>query len=535
MRNPEKVLNSLTKHSVVSSYKFERLYRILFNPKMYYWAGQHVFIKPARIKYTLDKGPDTAISQKQIENLVGRIRQESYRPCPPENAETLSGRGTRTLPDTAALDDKLVQQIIRMILDAIYERQFEDSSHGLRPNRSSHTALMQVQTSYQQVKWFIEGHIKGFFGHISRRILIQILGERIADQRFLRLITKFVNAGYLQDWAFESTYSGAAQGGIISPVLANIYLDKLDKYMKAYAQIFAPGRLLSESSKTKVKQTLPANKPECLKGPDRPKALSCLPARQRAVLPFGEDVRCAEKELRYVRYADLFLIGVSGSFDDCTRIKQQIKTFLYEQLELELSEEKTVIACSERGVKFLSYQVNVNTSGPKDSMSAQGGDHKVVLRIPQDKIRENLLQCGAIEIKQNHGRQHWKPKSRSWLLNKTRTEIIWQYKLEIRAFYNYYRIAQNVGSVNTFVYLMQNSMYKTLGRKYRLSTGQLIGKFKAGGRFTAGYTGKEGPSTIRALCIPESVRLSKAPSRPLDQLPRSQTRHMRGKKHGLQG
>lgn len=533
MRNPKKVLNSLTKHSVVSSYKFEKLYRILFNPQMYYWACQYVFIKSGRNRSTLDSGPTSVISPDQIENLIGRIRDESYRPCPARS--TYNSKGSdNAWPDIPALDDKLVQHIIRMILQAVYEKQFEDCSHGFRSTRSCHTALMQVKTSYQGVRWLIEGHIKGFFEHISHQVLIQALGERIADRRFIRLISKFLNAGYLQDWVFDRTYSGIPNGAIIGPVLASIYLDKLDKYIRGYAQIFAQGRLPSESLKIKPKQTRPVNKLALANHPDDLQALTGLSAKQRAVLPFGEDARSAFKELRYVRYADQFLIGVTGSIGDCKRVKQDLKAFLYDRLKLGLSEEKTLIVPSEKAVTFLSYQVSV--ARPRlimsDSWSTREGDGKVVLRMPQEMLREKLVQCGAIEFTKHGSSQYWKPKSRSWLLNKADLEIISQYKLEIQAFYNYYCLARNSGSVNTFGYLMQHSMYKTLGRKYRLSTGQVIGKLRMEGRFATGDKGKENGNRIRTLCNHGFVRGTKTPGWLVDQLPRSQARHARCKKHG---
>lgn len=128
-----------------------------------------------------------------------------------------------------AFDDKLVQEVVRMILEAVYEGSFEHTSHGFRPNRSCHTALAQIQKSFIGTKWFVEGDIKGFFDNINHETLMNILSERIADERFLRLIRKFANAGYIEDWTFHKTYSGTPQGGIISPILANTILTKLDK------------------------------------------------------------------------------------------------------------------------------------------------------------------------------------------------------------------------------------------------------------------------------------------------------------------
>lgn len=134
-----------------------------------------------------------------------------------------------------------MQEVARMILEAIYEGHFESTSHGFRPYKSCHTALTHIQHQFTGTRWFIEGDIKGFFDNINHNILIDTLRERISDERFLRLVRKFLNAGYVDNWKYNRTYSGTPQGGIISPILANIYLDKFDKYINEYIERFNKG------------------------------------------------------------------------------------------------------------------------------------------------------------------------------------------------------------------------------------------------------------------------------------------------------
>ncbi|MDE6933440.1 MAG: reverse transcriptase/maturase family protein [Oscillospiraceae bacterium] len=137
-----------------------------------------------------------------------------------------------------SFDDKLVQEIVRMLLEAIYEPTFSNYSHGFRPNRSCHTALTQLQRNFSGARWFIEGDIKSFFDNIDHAVLIGILRRQIHDEYFIALIWKFLKAGYLEDWIFHRTYSGTPQGSIISPILSNIYLNELDRYIKQYMASF---------------------------------------------------------------------------------------------------------------------------------------------------------------------------------------------------------------------------------------------------------------------------------------------------------
>lgn len=227
MRDPEKVLNSLAEHSKISDYKYERLYRILFNEEMFHVAYQNIYSKQGNMTKGTDGKTADQMNIPRIELLINTLKNESYQPHPARRVYIPKKNGKKRPLGIPSFDDKLVQEVIRMILEAIYEGYFEDSSHGFRPRRSCHTALTSIQKTYNGTKWFIEGDIKGFFDNISHEVLTNILKERVADERFIRLIRKFLNAGYMEDWKFHNTYSGTPQGGIISPILANIYLDKL--------------------------------------------------------------------------------------------------------------------------------------------------------------------------------------------------------------------------------------------------------------------------------------------------------------------
>jgi group II intron reverse transcriptase/maturase len=267
-----------------------------------------------------------------------------------------------------SFDDKLVQEVVRMILEAIYEKFFEPTSHGFRPHKSCHTALTHIQHTFLGTKWFIEGDIKGFFDNINHNILIGILGERIKDERFLRLIRKFLNAGYIENWKYNNTYSGTPQGGIISPILANIYLNKFDKYMKEYTQTFDKGdnrqpdkdyrrikdrkNKLEKKLKTETDAKVREDLIRKIKGYSQ--EMQSMPC----VMEMDEEYR----RLKYVRYADDFLIGAVGSQIECEQIKANITKFMSEKLELELSAEKTLITHAQDTAKFLGYEITVRNS-----------------------------------------------------------------------------------------------------------------------------------------------------------------------------
>lgn len=318
-RNPEKILNSLTQHSSDLEYKFERLYRILFNEQMYYIAYQRIYAKQGNMTKGVDGKTVDGFSISHIEQLIDTLRNETYQPKPSQRVYIPKKNGKMRPLGIPSFMDKLLQEVIRMILEAIYEGSFENTSHGFRPQRSPQTALSSIQKSFNGTKWFIEGDIKGFFDNIDHEVLIAILSERISDNRFIRLIRKFLNAGYVEDWIFHKSYSGTPQGGIISPILANIYLDKFDKYIKEYITKFNKGKRRKENPIAKQlghrKAKLVAKRRNTV---DETKCKQLFAeiretVKERLKYPAGDEMDDSIKRLKYIRYADDFLIGVIGS------------------------------------------------------------------------------------------------------------------------------------------------------------------------------------------------------------------------------
>lgn len=531
MRNSEKVLNSLTEHSNDSNYKFERLYRVLFNEEMYYVAYQRIYAKEGNMTKGTDGKTISQMSITRIEKLIGRIKDESYQPHPARRVYIPKKNGKVRPLGIPSSDDKLVQEVIRMVLEAIYEGSFENTSHGFRPKRSCHTALIQIHRSFTAVKWFIEGDIEGFFDNINHDILIGILKERIADERFIRLIKKFLRAGYLEDWTFHRTYSGTPQGGIISPILANIYLDKLDKYMKEYALKFDSGiRRRTNPEYKKLSYRIDRLEKELNEVSDETSKRELIDKIKqlrmaRTHFSSGNQMDDGYKRLQYTRYADDFLVGVIGSKMDSEQIKEDIKIFLTGKLQLNLSKEKTLITHANSPAKFLGYEISIRKSSDKTKRSKITGrlarvyGHDVVLILPMETIRKKLLNYDALEITNVNGKEKWKPKDRGYLVNNDDLKILDTFNSEIRGFANYYSIANNSSQLNSFKYIMQYSMYKTFARKYSTSMRKIIARYRYNKDFAVFYENKKGERKMRVFFNGSFKRLHNANEYANDNIP----------------
>lgn len=500
MRSPERVLNSLNEHSKDSSYKFERLYRLLFNEELFYVAYQKIASNGGSTTKGSDGRSIDGMSLARIETLIASLKDESYQPHPSRRVHIPKKNGKTRPLGIPAFEDKLVQEVVRMILEAIYEGHFETTSHGFRPKRSCHTALLHIQKTFNGAKWFIEGDIKGFFDNIDHDVLVGILRERISDDRFIRLIRKFLKAGYVEDWTFHNTYSGTPQGGIVSPILANIYLDKLDKYVKEYIQHFDKGtkrRPGKESNNLANERKRTVRKLKKVKdGTEKAALVARLKAieQERAAFPNGDEMDESYRRLKYIRYADDFILGVIGSKEDALRIKEDIKSFLSASLALELSEEKTLITHTGKSAKFLGYEITVtrNNHQRRDVRGCLRRTYgkRVRLNVSMATLRDKLLEYGAMEIKLRNGKEVWKPKCRSGLIFNDDLEILDRYNRETVGFCNYYLIANNCVVLHNFRYIMEYSMYKTFAGKYRSTVRKINKKYRYNKLFTVKYEQK---------------------------------------------
>ncbi|HEU4792094.1 MAG TPA: reverse transcriptase/maturase family protein [Nitrolancea sp.] len=211
----------------------DRIYRQLYNRELYLVAYGRLSRNKGAMTPGVTEETVDGMSLRKIDAIIEAVQYERYHWTPVKRVYITKPGSTKKRPlGMPTWSDKLLGEVIRLILEAYYEPQFSHCSHGFRPNRGCHTALTEIHDWWRGTAWFIEGDIKGCFDNIDHEVLLSILAERIHDNRFLRLLGNMLKAGYLEDWTYHKTLSGAPQGGVVSPILSNIYLDKLDHYIE---------------------------------------------------------------------------------------------------------------------------------------------------------------------------------------------------------------------------------------------------------------------------------------------------------------
>jgi len=361
--------------------------------------------------------------------------------------------------------DKLLQEVIRLLLEAYYEPQFSAHSHGFRTGRGCHTALKEISQHWRGVKWFIEGDICSFYDRIEHAILLKILGEKIHDNRFLQLMENLMRAGYLEDWRYHPTYSGVPQGGVISPILSNLVLDKLDKYVE---QILIPTYTQGKRRKTYPPYVaLTKSAWQARKMGDRESAQHYNQLAQR--IPSRDPNDPNFHRLWYCRYADDFLLGYVGSKSEAEDIKHQITTFLRDTLSLELSQEKTLITHAHtETAHFLGYEVHTLHANSKHDYRGQrcinGG---IGFRIPREVIQTHC---------KNYTR-HGKPVYLMPRVNNSVYSIMAHYQAEYAGVVQYYRLAYNLHQLSQLKWVMEVSLTKTLAKKLKTSRAQIYHRY----------------------------------------------------------
>ena len=511
MRNPTEVLQNLTEKTKNESYRFQRLYRNLYNPDFYWLAYRNIYANKGSMTAGADGTTIDGMSDERIKGIIESLRDRSYRPKPAKRVYIAKKNSNKKRPlGIQSGNDKLVQEVVKMILESIYEPVFSNRSHGFRPRRSCQTALMQIQNTFTGTNWFVEGDIHACFDSFDHHVVIDLLRKRIDDEAFIQLIWKFLKAGYMEQWEYGRTYSGVPQGSGVSPVLCNIYLNELDKFMEQYAINYnttAQRKRLSTAYRTSVnrtyryrcegKQIWEKLTPEERKS--RSKKLKELERVEKSITPtVPKDEQY--KRIQYTRYADDFLIGVIGSKEEAEQIKQDVKAFLQEKLKLEMSDAKTKITHTGDRARFLGYDITVSRSQVVKRL-ANGKVQRcqtgvVKLLVPREKWVAKLLEYQAMKIKINeNGKERFVALHRGKLVNKSDIEILTTYNAEVRGLYNYYSIANDAFKIGRFGNVMKYSMYKTFACKYKTNVHEMKRRYCVNDLFTVSYETRSGTKT----------------------------------------
>ncbi|RSS32423.1 maturase [Streptomyces sp. WAC05858] len=467
MQNAETVLGIIQERGR-RRLPLERVYRQLFNPQLFLMAYGRIYrnagaMTPGSSGETVD-----GMSLEKIDAIIGALRSESYRWMPVKRVYIDKKGGTRKrrplgLPTWS---DKLVAEVVRLLLEAYYDVQFSDHSHGFRPGRGCHTALQAVAKHWTGTRWFIEGDISDCFGSLDHEVLLRTLGEKVDDGRFLRLIDHMLKAGYLEDWKWNATLSGAPQGGVASPILSNIYLDRLDQFVEQ--------QLLPEYNRGKQRR----NHPEyhrldgrmywAKRRGDRA-AIRQLRLMKRS-LPSRDPYDPGYRRLRYIRYADDWLLGFAGPKHEAEEIKGRVKGFLRGELKLELSDSKTLIThATNQAARFLGYEVKAQRCDTKLTGPRRSASGIIGLYVPRDVIRQRCAPYMS----------GGKPVQRGVLHHDSDFSIVAAYQAEYRGLVQYYLLAQNVGHLNRLRWVMETSMLKTLAGKHKSTVNRMARKYRA--------------------------------------------------------
>lgn len=442
------------------------VYRQLYNPTLYLQAYGRIYHNDGAMTKGVTAETVDGMSMAKIQATIEALRFERYQWTPVRRTYIPKKNGKTRPLGIPTWSDKLLQEVMRSILEAYYEPQFSDRSHGFRPDRGCHTALTEVQRVWYGTKWFIEGDIKGCFDNISHKILMSILRERIYDNRFLRLIENLLKAGYLEEWDYRPTTSGTPQGGIISPILSNIYLDRLDKFVEK--------TLITEYTRGERRKT----NPEWRKLYTRSKYLRKLGRTEEAnelrkqyqslpsLVPDDPDYR----RLRYVRYADDFLLGFAGPASEAEEIKARLAAFLLDNLHLEMSAEKTLITHARtESARFLGYEItNQHEDTRLDERQRRTLNGTMALKVPKDVVD---ARC-KLFMKMG------KPMHRPELETDDDFSIVYKYQSEYRGLVQYYLLAQNVAILTKLHWVMETSLLKTLAHKHKCHVSEMSRKYR---------------------------------------------------------
>jgi group II intron reverse transcriptase/maturase len=444
----------------------DELYRQLFNPQLYLLAYGRIYSNKGAMTPGVTGETADGMSMGKIERIIDAMRHERYRFRPVKRIYIPKKNGRKRPLGLPTWSDKLVGEVVRLLLESYYEPQFSGRSHGFRPGKGCHTALTEMAETWTGTTWFIEADISDCFGSLDHNVMTGILAERIHDNRFLALVRNMLAAGYLEDWVYGATLSGAPQGGVASPILSNIYLHKLDQFVE---QVLIPENTRGERRKhNPAYHKLSGKIAVARKHGDR--ALVRETVRARRQLPSKDPRDPDYRRLRYIRYADDHLLGFTGPKAEAENIKARLAQFPRDELKLELSQEKTLIThARSQAARFLGYDISAYHGHTKLSHGRRMTGGFIQLKVPRSVIKAKTTQYF----------RRGKPAHRRGLVNQDDYTIVATYGSEYRGLVQYYLLARNVYWFGRVEWAMSSSMLKTLASKHRSSVAKMRARHRA--------------------------------------------------------
>jgi len=449
------------------------LYRILYKQDIFVLAYEKIKSKEGSMTRGVNGETLDGISENWIENIIQELRSFKFQFSPGRMVEIPKKDSKIRKICIAPPREKVIQEAIRLILESIFDAPngtiFKDCSHGFRTKRSCHTALKVIKNTWSGTKWFIEGDISNYFDEIDHHILIDLLRKKIKDEKFIHLMWKYLRAGYNEKNSVNkvANLSGTPQGGILSPLLSNIYLNELDKYVLDLSEQY-----------TLDKNTRRKNNPEYDKiskiigKTTNPQEIKELIKERRTI----QSVLANDPDyirINYVRYADDWIIGVIGSKKLTEEIREKVEKFLKINLKLKLNLDKTFIRHAKTEVAtFLGIEINTSMNKANHSIIKKGKK----VKAPSDQIQLNVNMNGIIQRLKEAGLCDGKgfPVCRKAFINFEDWEIIQTHNSVLNGISNYYSFVNNRSKLQRVEYIIQYSAAKTLAGKHKTTIGKIF-------------------------------------------------------------
>lgn len=482
-------LIAISKLSKVNKkWKHKDIFRCLNKEEL--WVIAYENIKSNKGALTKGSNNETldGTSMERLERLKNKVYSEQYKFNEVKLVYIPRPDGRKRPLGLPTANDKIVQEVIRIILEAIYEPTFSNCSFGFRKGYGCHDALEYVERKFRWVDYVIEGDIQRAYPTINHNRLVNILEKRIEDPRFIRLIRKLLKCGVLDNQQIIRSDTGVPQGSIVSPILANIYYHELDEFVE----------------ELKIRYETPANEINNLKSPEYKKLeheISKIHKQMQHCEKHSQEYNDLKKHLKairskrsetdslrdkkirieYVRYADDWMVGISGDKNLAIKIKDKIDEFLKDKLLQELHPTKTKITDIRVGnAEFLGYEIFLPRHRPlavykgKGARTIRRGQRELRFDVPVAKVTNRYVERGYLKKLKTKVR----PISRA---NYTVLEdhvIVSHYRSVWQGIEQYYSGCTNLGRLQYIHYLLHMSCAMTLGHRHRLSVTKVFKKYK---------------------------------------------------------